>query len=412
MKITVTRLTSWKEVLNSARITQRNEALDKEPSEKFKKSIIKSMHSPIRCLVYNIDFQDIPYYVSVHLVRHIHAQPFVSTSRPDIDGKMLPRDEQKKTDLVNMRLFLSAEEIINISKVRLCNKAEKETKKIWKEVVNELSKIDPILANACVPNCVFRNGICPEMKCCGYINTDNFKYHLEEYLTNFSFDSIKNKDNKVEENDCYDYVELSGIKFATKFIGASSPYIYDAKIFQWGDIVGHRVFVNTYNYNKSTQIPNVQINNDNLNSEFDAAVQLMGKSPLKGYHWRMMTKEELSVLINCQLSLTNTTVKGVDGTEITIGSIAGVGTVGGIKGMCFGKTTTSVDNVLFLPFHGYGFGELFANIGFCGNIWSSSVNSSNPQNAWNLYFNDTGCVKMTNYPPFYGCCILGVLAQD
>ena len=52
------------------------------------------------------------------LVRHIHAQPFVSTSRPDIDGKQIPREEQKKIDPVNMRLFLNAQEIINISKVR------------------------------------------------------------------------------------------------------------------------------------------------------------------------------------------------------------------------------------------------------------------------------------------------------
>lgn len=185
MEINITRVTSWNEVLNSARFTQRKKPIDKEPSDKFKKNIVKVMHSPLRCLMYNIDMYDIPYYVSVHLVRHIHAQPFVSTSRPDIDGNMLPREEQKKADLVNMRLFLSAEEIINISKVRLCNKAEKETKKIWKEVINKLRNIDPILANACVSNCVFRNGVCPEMKCCGYINTEAFNKELKEYKNNF-----------------------------------------------------------------------------------------------------------------------------------------------------------------------------------------------------------------------------------
>lgn len=184
-KILITRVTSWKDVLNSARFTQRKEPLDKEPSDTFKKNIVKAMHSPLRCLMYTIDMYNIPYYVSVHLVRHIHAQPFVSTSRPDIDGSMLPREEQRKTDLVNMRLFLSAEELINISKVRLCSKAEKLTRITWWSVINELMVIDPIVAKACVPNCVFRNGICPEMKSCGYNSTKLFEEQLNTYHTNF-----------------------------------------------------------------------------------------------------------------------------------------------------------------------------------------------------------------------------------
>ena len=128
MKVKITRVTSWKDVLNAARFTQRKEPLDKEPSDEFKKKIIKAEHSPLRCLMFNIDFYDIPYYVSTHLVRHVHAQPFVSTSRPDVDKKQKPRNEQKKSDLVNMRLFLNAQEIINISKVRMCCKAEFETR--------------------------------------------------------------------------------------------------------------------------------------------------------------------------------------------------------------------------------------------------------------------------------------------
>ena len=155
MRIEIQKVTSWKDVLNAARFTQRKKPLDKEPSVEFKKKIIKAEHSPLRCLMFNVDLYDIPYYVHVHLVRHVHAQPFVSTSRPDIDGNQLPRDEQKKTDLVNMRLFLNAQEIINISRVRLCNKAERVTKQVWKNVIEELFKIEPELASACVPNCIY-----------------------------------------------------------------------------------------------------------------------------------------------------------------------------------------------------------------------------------------------------------------
>ena len=180
MKIEIQRITSWTDVLNAARFTQRKSPKSGEPSVAWKKKIIKAEHSPLRCLMFNIDFYDIPNYVSVHLVRHVHAQPFVSTSRPDIDGKQIPREEQKKTDPVNMRLFLNAQEIINISKVRLCSKAEDKTREIWREVIKELRKTEPELANACVPSCLYR-GFCPEIKSCGLANGELFLQKLINY---------------------------------------------------------------------------------------------------------------------------------------------------------------------------------------------------------------------------------------
>ena len=185
MHIEITRITSWTDVLNAARFTQRLPLKSGEPSVKFKKKIIKAKHSPLRCLMFNIDFYDIPNYVSVHLVRHVHAQPFVSTSRPDIDGKQIPRDEQKKIDPVNMRLFLNAQEIINISKVRLCNKAESKTREIWRQVVEELRKIEPELAAACVPSCIYR-GHCPEIKSCGLADTELFPLKVNDYINSLN----------------------------------------------------------------------------------------------------------------------------------------------------------------------------------------------------------------------------------
>ena len=181
MKIEITKVTSWTDVLNAARFTQRKEFKSGEPSLTWKKKIIKAEHSPLRCLMFNIDMYDIPSFVQNHLVRHIHAQPFVSTSRPDIDGNQLPREEQKKSDPVNMRLFLNAQEIINISKVRLCSKAEAETRKIWRQVIEELRKTEPELANACVPNCIYR-GFCPEFKSCGFTDGELFDLKRNDYI--------------------------------------------------------------------------------------------------------------------------------------------------------------------------------------------------------------------------------------
>lgn len=185
MKIEITRVTSWTDVLNAARFTQRLPLKSKEPSVKWKKKIIKAEHSPLRCLMFNIDFYDIPYFVSVHLVRHVHAQPFVSTSRPDIDGHQAPREEQHKTDPVNMRLFLNAQEIINISKVRLCNKAESKTREIWRQVIKELRKTEPELANACKPSCFYR-GFCPEIKSCGLADTETFTLAVNDYINSLN----------------------------------------------------------------------------------------------------------------------------------------------------------------------------------------------------------------------------------
>ena len=180
MKIEIKRITNWSEALNSARFTQRKEPISGEPSIKWKKKLIKAEHSPLRCVLFNIDMYDIPYRTSVHFVRHIHAQPFGSTSRPDIDGKMPPRSEQKKDDPVNLRLFLNAEEIINISRKRLCNKAEKETRETWRQVIEELRKTEPELANACVPNCLYR-GFCPEFKSCGLADSELFPLKVTDY---------------------------------------------------------------------------------------------------------------------------------------------------------------------------------------------------------------------------------------
>ena len=182
MKIKITKVTSWNDVLNAARFTQRKELLDKEPSTEFKKKIIKAEHSPLRALMFNIDMYDIPYYTAMHFRTHklVHL-PVVSTSRPDIDGNQKPRSEQKKDEPVNMRLMLDAQEIIAISRVRLCNRAEKETRKVWNEVLTELKKIEPELANACVPNCIYR-GFCPEFESCGFANTDTFYSVSSDYI--------------------------------------------------------------------------------------------------------------------------------------------------------------------------------------------------------------------------------------
>lgn len=163
------------------RYLKAKKSLGHEPSDEFKKQMILSEHSPLRELEFDIKMYGIPYWVSNHFVRHVHAQPFVSTSRPDITGSNVSRHDMRQDDLVNLQLSLNAQEIINISKLRLCNKASKETREIWYKVIDELVQIEPYLASACVPQCVYR-GFCPEPKSCGFSLAGTFKYHRLVYI--------------------------------------------------------------------------------------------------------------------------------------------------------------------------------------------------------------------------------------
>ena len=83
-------------------------------------------------------------------------------------------------ELNEMDMTANAQEIMAISRVRLCNCASKETKEAWTAMLQELKKIDPVLVSKCVPTCVYR-GFCPELKCCGYANTHQFQEAVEKY---------------------------------------------------------------------------------------------------------------------------------------------------------------------------------------------------------------------------------------
>jgi hypothetical protein len=81
----------------------------------------------------------------------------------------------------------NAQAFINISRKRLCSCASQETRAAWRLVVEYLREFDPILAEKCVPECLYR-GFCPEYddrpefnKCCGYVNTDKYQEDLKKY---------------------------------------------------------------------------------------------------------------------------------------------------------------------------------------------------------------------------------------
>jgi len=182
MNITrLVQVAGWKRALNAARRTVGKEAIDKEPSDSWKKRMLLAEHSPIRLVEYEWSWAEIPQWVTVHFVRHhIGCEKFVHTQRTDRTGSIVPRNEHLQGELNEMDMSANAQEIMAISRVRLCACASKETREAWKAMLTELEKIDPVLVSKCVPTCVYR-GFCPEMKSCGYCNTEEFRNRVEEY---------------------------------------------------------------------------------------------------------------------------------------------------------------------------------------------------------------------------------------
>lgn len=180
----------WIRVVNAARRTVGKKPIYKEPSNAFKRKILLAEHSPIRLLEYDFTWEDIQQWVTTHLVRHHEGcEKFVYTQRTDRNEQLkgLKRDELPQGLLNDMDMTCNAQSFINISRKRLCSCASKETREAWKLVVEFLKEVDPILAEKCVPECVYR-GFCSERdespkldKCCGYVYTEAYQQRLKEY---------------------------------------------------------------------------------------------------------------------------------------------------------------------------------------------------------------------------------------
>ena len=178
------QVSSWKRVLNAARRTIGKKPLDKEPSNSWKAKMLLAEHSPIRLLEYDWTWSLIQQWVTTHLVRHHEGcEKFVHSQRVDRNPALagLSRDDLPQGLLNDMDMTANAQALINISRKRLCSCASKETREAWKQVIEEIRKIDPVLADKCVPECLYR-GFCPEfMNPCGYTGTKKFQMDLEKY---------------------------------------------------------------------------------------------------------------------------------------------------------------------------------------------------------------------------------------
>lgn len=135
------------------------------PSEEWKRKILRARHSPIRELRFAFLLEDIPYWVSVHLCRHVHAQPYVKSQRNDRQFQY-DRGKAHQDAPVSMIWTMNAEEWLTICNKRLCNQASKETREVIEMIRDAVAWNNPEFIDEMVPMCV-REGECHEMYPCG-----------------------------------------------------------------------------------------------------------------------------------------------------------------------------------------------------------------------------------------------------
>lgn len=153
----------WKWVKTCTLNTVGKKSLS-QPTDEWKQKLIESEHSPLRELWFGIRMT-IPYWVSVHFVRHhIGVNHYVQTQRTDRTHVL--RDEQSQGKLVSHIMSVNAQELVFMSHKRLCMQASKETREVMQEICRQVIEVCPQMKSVLVPLCKYRNGKCTEFFPC------------------------------------------------------------------------------------------------------------------------------------------------------------------------------------------------------------------------------------------------------
>lgn len=202
----------------------------------------------------------------------------------------------------------------------------------------------------------------------------------------------------------HDYVEIGGLLWATKNIGAED--ITDTGLyFQWGDIQGYTAEQvgsgegqkyfgwEDYKYNDGTSSPTASNMTKYNNTDGKTTLDLSddGVNAAWGGNWRMPTLEEFVAL-------------GAAVNTVWTSDYQGTGVAGLV---CTDKTDSS--KVLFFPAVSFCGNGSVSTVGSNGFYWSSSVNSSSVQYAYGLGFNNYATTWQSNNRRMGGFSVRGVL---
>ena len=162
---------SWERALRMCRNTIWKEGIKGEPSDKFKHALCKAEHGPLALVEYYIHQPKIKYWMTAHFTRHKFGVTWgQGSSRDDRHDNVVPRDAMPQGAYVPLDCQINALELIYMARRRLCGMAAAETRQRMRDILDAVAKVDPIVVQYCVPNCIYR-GRCPEPKPCGFFGS-------------------------------------------------------------------------------------------------------------------------------------------------------------------------------------------------------------------------------------------------
>ena len=227
------------------------------------------------------------------------------------------------------------------------------------------------------------------------LTLDNNAVHYNPYVDPCASEKVKTT---------YEWVEIGGVKWATKNVGALTVTDY-GQYFSWGGVNGFTAdqvsdgckefFWTDYEYGNGTSSPgntgmtkyNASDGKTVLEASDDAATANMGSG------WRMPTTAEYAALGNAVNSAWTSDYQG-----------------SGVSGLvCTDKTDSS--KVLFFPAAGYCLNGSVNNVGMYGYYWSSSLYSSRVVYAYILFFYDEIVNWQNYYERYKGYPVRGILDE-
>lgn len=155
---------TWRRVKNHCRTTDNKGFTENNATNKFKKMLLMSEHSPIRLLEFDWTWTPQEYWVSTEWSRH-KFEKFISTQRDDRLIDDIPRGKKPQDAPVTFDGYANMQHLIDAWRKRMCTCATPEARAYGESFKYELHKTHPLEANILVPNCVYRGG-CPEFSPC------------------------------------------------------------------------------------------------------------------------------------------------------------------------------------------------------------------------------------------------------
>lgn len=155
----------WMEVKRRALVTIGKNPVN-PPDIEWKKSILNARHSPIRYLRFCFLLEDIPTYISTHLARHIHSQPYIKSQRNDRQSDY-NRENAPQNAPVSMIYDMNGEQMLIFANKRLCLQADPNTRKLAKMMCDAVKSVCLEYSDFLVPMCEYNGNVCHEMFPCG-----------------------------------------------------------------------------------------------------------------------------------------------------------------------------------------------------------------------------------------------------